>query len=114
MKDTNYFIEKFSNRKKIYSIMGDDEINTEYWASYPIGRKWYDGKYWWIRTDGGRKKLEKDDELLQPFIPLFCPKCKKIMRRKEDEASYVLRGHCYLCELDESAEKEFKIKTKKV
>jgi uncharacterized C2H2 Zn-finger protein len=102
-------INNLSKEKKIYSF--GSETTDKYWISeYPIGRKWFDGRDWWIRTDeneSGRIKLKNDDELLKPVIPLFCPKCKRIIKRKEDEAAVVLRGHCYICELDDSAEKEF-------
>ena len=83
------------------------------WNHRPIGQKWKDKDGWWVRVEDseditGRKALADDDPILQPAIPLFCPKCKRIMKRADDNRTYMLRGHCLLCDIELLASKNIR------
>ena len=56
----------------------------------------YEGK----QKEKGDIKSELTDIMSEVRMPLFCPKCKKTMKKKLDDKFWRLFGHCWDCQLD--------------
>ena len=58
----------------------------------------YEGK----KEDKGGKtrKSELTDIMAEVRVPLFCPKCKKTMKKKLDNKFWYLYKHCFDCQID--------------
>lgn len=95
------YLEKV-NKKEIKSFHNPNATKA-HWEHFPKNTKFKDRDGWWIKTEDGREKLDDDDELLKPAIPLFCPKCGRIMNKDEDERAYRLTKMCFYCHINEHA-----------
>tara|TARA_B100001057_G_C22277193_1_gene729296 strand:- start:2 stop:526 length:525 start_codon:yes stop_codon:yes gene_type:complete len=56
----------------------------------------YEGK----KEKQGDIKSELTDIMAQARVPLFCPKCKKTMKKKLDNKFWYLYKHCFDCQID--------------
>lgn len=68
---------------------------------YKEGDIWEeDGKTWTIKNNIKQNitKLDKAKEFI--VLPLFCPCCKKIMKKKTDKAFYYQYNRCTDCQID--------------
>ena len=45
------------------------------------------------------QKNERSDALKEARMPWFCPKCKKVMKHRNDDKMYRLNGQCFDCQL---------------
>lgn len=107
LKDSLEQLNKQDN-SKTFSFNTNTPKRGEEWKRHSVGTKFRDKEGWWVRTNDGRRKLdeEEDSELLQPAIPTFCPECGRIMNKDNDRRAYMLRKHCFVCHVDEHAEKD--------
>tara|TARA_Y100000768_G_scaffold200521_1_gene150749 strand:- start:344 stop:865 length:522 start_codon:yes stop_codon:yes gene_type:complete len=56
----------------------------------------YEGK----QKEKGDIKSELTDIMSEVRMPLFCPKCKKTMKKKLDDKFWRLFEHCWDCQID--------------
>ena len=56
----------------------------------------YEGK----KKEKGDIKSELTDIMAEARVPLFCPKCKKTMKKKLDNKFWYLYKHCFDCQID--------------
>jgi len=73
---------------------------------YVEGDVWEEGGKTWTIKNGIRQtvtKLNKVRELTR--MPLTCPECKGVMRKRLDKKMWNLRGKCFDCVIDEDTEK---------
>ena len=56
----------------------------------------YEGK----QKEKGDIKSELTDIMSEVRVPLFCPKCKKTMKKKLDNKFWYLYKHCFNCQVD--------------
>ena len=56
----------------------------------------YEGK----QKEKGDIKSELTDIMSEVRVPLFCPKCKKTMKKKLDNKFWYLYKHCFDCQID--------------
>ena len=56
----------------------------------------YEGK----KEKQGDIKSELTDIMAEARVPLFCPKCKKTMKKKLDNKFWYLYKHCFDCQID--------------
>ena len=56
----------------------------------------YEGK----KKEKGDIKSELTDIMSEVRMPLFCPKCKKTMKKKLDDKFWRLFEHCWDCQID--------------
>ena len=49
---------------------------------------------------GETRKSELTDIMAEARVPLFCPKCKKTMKKKLDNKFWYLYKHCFDCQVD--------------
>jgi len=101
----------FSDKTQI--SMHDSEVDKDERAksALKVGEEYTDrdGKVWYRMESGGITNKTR------PFlgVPLFCPKCKKIMGGKEaklNSSAFMKFGHCFSCRL--RFEKELKMSGK--
>lgn len=56
----------------------------------------YEGK----QKEKGDIKSELTDIMSEVRVPLFCPECKKTMKKKLDNKFWYLYKHCFDCQID--------------
>lgn len=56
----------------------------------------YEGK----KKEKGDIKSELTDIMSEVRMPLFCPKCKKTMKKKLDTKFWRTKGHCFDCQIE--------------
>ena len=56
----------------------------------------YEGK----KEKQGDIKSELTDIMAEARVPLFCPKCKKTMKKKLDNKFWYLYKHCFDCQIE--------------
>ena len=56
----------------------------------------YEGK----KKEKGDIKSELTDIMAEARVPLFCPKCKKTMKKKLDNKFWYLYKHCFDCQIN--------------
>ena len=53
------------------------------------------------KTEAERKRInEKFEATKEARMPWFCPKCKKIMKKRLDNKMWFLHDHCFNCQLE--------------
>lgn len=63
-----------------------------------------DGRKWTIK-DGIKQNITKLDEAKKLHnIPLFCPKCNKVMKNRNDKPYYRIHKMCFNCVIDMEGE----------
>ena len=89
-KKIKRLIEGESSTKIQVGYTGDGELiirkDGEHWVDK-------DGKEWEMK-DGIARSVPKFQDVR---VPMFCPKCKKVMRRKQDTDIYWRFGFCLDC-----------------
>jgi len=59
-----------------------------------------DGRTWTIK-DGIKQNITKLDKAKKAHnMPLFCPKCKKVMKNRNDKPFYNIHKMCFNCVVD--------------
>jgi len=59
-----------------------------------------DGRTWTIK-DGLKQNITKLDKAKKAYnIPLFCPKCNKLMKNRNDKPIYRIHKMCFDCLID--------------
>ena len=48
----------------------------------------------------GDKKSHLTDIMAEARMPLFCPSCKKVMKKKLDNKFWRISGHCFDCQVE--------------
>ena len=68
---------------------------------YKEGAIWEaDGRTWTIK-DGIRQNITKlDKDKKAHVMPLLCPKCKKVMKNRNDKPFYNIHKMCFNCVID--------------
>lgn len=65
------------------------------------GDIWVEDEREWTIKDGIKQNITKLDEAKELYkIPLFCPKCKNIMKNRNDKDFYNIHKKCYNCVID--------------
>ena len=63
-----------------------------------------DGRTWTIK-DGIKQNITKLDKAKKAHnMPLFCPKCKKVMKKRNDKVFYNIHKMCFDCVIDFEAQ----------
>ena len=59
-----------------------------------------DGRTWTIK-DGIKQNITKLDKAKKAHVmPLLCPKCKKVMKNRNDKPFYTIHKMCFNCVID--------------
>ena len=75
----------FTNKQEFYN-------EGDIWES--------DGRTWTIK-DGIRQNITKLDKAKKAHVlPLLCPKCKKVMKNRNDKPFYNIHKMCFNCVID--------------
>jgi len=85
---------------------------------YKEGDIWVEDDREWTIKDGIKQNVTKLDNAKKLYkLPLFCPKCTKIMKNRNDKDFYRIHKKCYNCVIDMEIEikkegkwKEYEIK----
>ena len=78
---------------------------------YKEGDIWTENKKTWTIKNGIKKTVSKLTSLRKEiFMPLSCPKCKKIMKKRLDKPNYKIHKKCHDCVVE--FEHKLKIKGK--
>jgi hypothetical protein len=65
---------------------------------YKEGDIWEEDNRKWTIKDGIKQNITKLDSAKKSHIvPVFCPKCKKIMKRGMDPSYYIATNQCFKC-----------------
>jgi len=63
-----------------------------------------DGRFWTIK-DGIKQNVTKLDKAKKAYaLPLFCPKCSQVMKKKFDKQFYNVHKMCFDCVIDKENE----------
>ena len=72
--------------------------NTE---DYKEGDVWTEGRKTWTIKNGIKQTVSKLDKLKKEvFMPLSCPKCNKIMKKRLDKPNYKIHKMCHDCVIE--------------
>ena len=87
-----YSKDQERQNKALKDLMSGKEYEKEY---VQVG---YEGK----KEDLGGKTRESDlSKVMQSVrMPLFCPSCKKTMKKKLDDKFWRTKGHCFDCQIE--------------
>tara|TARA_R110000744_G_scaffold1482_6_gene5213 strand:+ start:642 stop:1217 length:576 start_codon:yes stop_codon:yes gene_type:complete len=68
---------------------------------YKEGDVWVEGRKTWTIKNGIKQTISKLDAIKKDvFMPLCCPKCSKVMKKRLDKPHYKLHKKCYDCVID--------------
>jgi hypothetical protein len=68
---------------------------------YKEGDIWTENKKTWTIKDGIKQTISKLDVIKKEiFMPLSCPKCDKIMKKRLDKPNYRIHKMCFDCVID--------------
>ena len=89
-------------------IMGktNDSTNTQIGYNkkakdYKEGDVWTENKKTWTIKNGIKQTVSKLDNVRKSIqIPLCCPKCNNVMKKKLDKPNYRIHKMCYDCVID--------------
>jgi len=71
-----------------------EEIHVE-------GDKWIEDDRTWTIKDGLKQNITKLDRAKESYLlPLFCPKCGKVMKNRNDSDFYRIHKMCFNCVID--------------
>ena len=108
-------LKKEFNRKDVNRarnlIMGKTGASSETQIGYNKKRVDYkEGDVWkengktWTIKDGIKQTISKLDAIKKEvFMPLCCPKCSKVMKKRLDKPNYKLHKMCFDCVIDYEA-----------
>ena len=89
-------------------IMGKSDASSEKQVGYKKKRIEYkEGDVWkengktWTIKDGIKQTISKLDAIKKEvFMPLCCPKCGKVMKKRLDKPNYKVHKMCFDCVVD--------------
>ena len=65
------------------------------------GDIWPENKKTWTIKNGIKQTISKLDKIKKEvFMPLCCPKCSKVMKKRLDKPNYKIHKKCYDCVID--------------
>ena len=68
---------------------------------YKEGDIWTENKKTWTIKNGIKQTISKLDSIKKEiFMPLCCPKCSKVMKKRLDKPNYRIHKKCYDCVID--------------
>ena len=68
---------------------------------YKEGDVWVENKKTWTIKDGIKQTISKMDAIKKEiFMPLCCPKCSKVMKKRLDKPNYKVHKMCFDCVID--------------
>ena len=68
---------------------------------YKEGDIWTENKKTWTIKNGIKQTISKLDSIRKEvFMPLSCPKCNKVMKKKLDKPNYTIHKKCYDCVIE--------------
>ena len=71
-------------------------------VDYKEGDVWVENKKTWTIKDGIKQTVSKLDAIKKEiFMPLCCPKCSKVMKKRLDKPNYKVHKMCFDCVIDE-------------
>ena len=69
--------------------------------NYKEGDTWTEGKKTWTIKNGIKQTVSKLDAIKKEiFMPLSCPKCNKIMKKRLDKPNYKIHKKCHDCVIE--------------
>ena len=88
----NYSKEMERQNKALKDLLSGKDHEKDY---IQVG---YEGKK---ENRGGETRESDLSKTMQSIrMPLFCPKCKKTMKKKLDDKFWRIQGHCFDCQID--------------
>ena len=70
-------------------------------VDYKEGDVWVENKKTWTIKDGIKQTISKMDAIKKEiFMPLCCPKCSKVMKKRLDKPNYKVHKMCFDCVVD--------------
>ena len=70
-------------------------------VDYKEGDVWVENKKTWTIKDGIKQSISKMDKIKKEiFMPLCCPKCSKVMKKRLDKPNYKVHKMCFDCVID--------------
>ena len=70
-------------------------------VDYKEGDVWVENKKTWKIKDGIKQTISKMDKIKKEiFMPLCCPKCSKVMKKRLDKPNYKAHKTCFDCVID--------------
>ena len=88
----NYSKEAERQNKALKDLMQGKEYEKDYTL---VG---YQGEQ---ENLGGKTRESELSKVMQSVrMPMFCPKCKKAMKKKLDDKFWRMMGHCFDCQID--------------
>ena len=68
---------------------------------YKEGDVWTEGRKTWTIKNGIKQTISKLDKIKKEvFMPLCCPECGNVMKKRLDKPNYKLHKKCYDCVID--------------
>ena len=68
---------------------------------YKEGDVWTEGRKTWTIKNGIKQTISKLDKIKKEvFMPLCCPECGNVMKKRLDKPHYKLHKKCYDCVID--------------
>ena len=65
------------------------------------GDVWTEGRKTWTIKNGIKQTISKLDKIKKEvFMPLCCPECNKVMKKRLDKPHYRIHKKCYDCVID--------------
>ena len=70
-------------------------------VNYKEGDIWVENKKTWTIKDGIKQSISKMDKIKKEiFMPLCCPKCSHVMKKRLDKPNYKINKMCLNCVID--------------
>jgi len=70
-------------------------------VDYKEGDVWVENKKTWTIKDGIKQTISKMDVIKKEiFMPLCCPKCSKVMKKRLDKPNYKVHKMCFECVIE--------------
>ena len=70
-------------------------------VDYKEGDVWVENKKTWTIKDGIKQTISKMDAIKKEiFMPLCCPKCSKVMKKRLDKPNYKIHKMCFECVIE--------------
>jgi len=89
-------------------IMGKTDASTSTQIGYNTKQKdykegdvWTEGRKTWTIKNGIKQTISKLDKIKKEvFMPLCCPECGNVMKKRLDKPHYRINKKCYDCVID--------------
>ena len=70
-------------------------------TDYKEGDVWKENKKTWTIKNGIKQTISKLDAIKKEvFVPLCCPKCSKVMKKRLDKPNYKIHKKCHDCVIE--------------